>query len=278
MKILESINRTIKYSQKYHCQLTLDQLHHRLIGPNVFNKKEVEKFIKLSSYKVIKLKTNIIFEEKVKKVKELVLKISKKFPDILFIGISGSVAAEYPKENDDIDLFLITKKNCLWINRLKLRFYIYKNKIPHRKRGQKENKNEFCFNLWLDEDNLLIPENRQNLKNAMDLILLKPILNKNFSYEKLIKINDWAKKYVATGYAGKMSDVRSQMSDTRHKISDIRSQMSDTRPKISDLRSQMSDKIVNWLVFWPQYLFMKRKIKTEEIDLYRAFFTKNVKI
>lgn len=265
MKILESINRTIKYSQKYHCQLTLDQLHHRLIGPNVFTKKEVEKFIKLSSYKVIKLKTNIIFEEKVEKAKELVLKISKKFPDILFIGISGSVAAEYPKENDDIDLFLITKKNCLWINRLKLRFYIYKNKIPHRKRGQKENKNEFCFNLWLDEDNLLIPENRQNLKNAMDLILLKPILNKNFSYEKLIKINDWAKKYVATGY--NIINSKSKILKSKNKILNSKNK-----------NHNFFDKIVNYLVFWPQYLFMKRKIKTEEIDLYRAFFTKNVKI
>ncbi len=257
MEILESINRTIKYSQKYHCQLTLDQLHYRLIGPNVFTKKEVEKFVKLES---LSSGGNKIFEEKLEKAEKLASKIAKKFPNILFIGISGSVAAQYPKKNDDIDLFLITKKNCLWINRLKLRFYIYKNKIPHRKRGQKENKNEFCFNLWLDEDNLLIPKNRQNLKNAIDLILLKPILNKNFSYEKLIRVNDWAKKYVATGYAGKMSDPPARRAG-------VSSQMSDGL-----------DKIVNWLVFWPQYWYMKKKIKSEEINLYRAFFTKNGKI
>lgn len=256
VEILEAITKTIKYSQKYQCQLTLDQLHQRLISPNVFNKEEIKKFVKSKVYKgckVVKPKENKNFEEKLKKTRELAAKIAKKFPDILFIGVSGSVAAGYPKKDDDIDLFLITKKNCLWINRLKLRLYIYKNRIPHRKFNRQQKPDQFCFNIWMDEQNLTISSQKQNLKNAMDLILLIPILNKNYSYEKLIKANDWAKKYVATGY----------MRLLRHKI---------PRNETKLTKGAFLDGVVNWLVFWPQYWYMKKKIKSEEIDLYRAFF------
>jgi len=249
VEILEAITRTIKYSQKYQCRLTLDQLHQRLISPKTFTRKEVEKFVKLKGYKVAKPNENKIFEEKLEKARELASKIAKKFSEILFIGVSGSVAAGQPKTEDDIDLFLITKKNCLWINRFRLRLYIYKNRIPHRKFDKEQKPDQFCFNIWMDEQNLTISSQKQNLKNAMDLILLIPVLNKNYSYERLIRANDWAKRYVATGYAGKMSVLSSQISD-----------------------GKMSDKIINYLVFWPQYWYMKRKIKSEEINLYRAFF------
>lgn len=253
VEILKAIIKTIKYSQKYQCQLTLDELRTRLISPKTFTKEEISKFIKLSGYKVVKLKTNKNFEEKLKKARELASKIAKKFPKILFIGVSGSVAAGQPKEDDDIDLFLITKKNCLWINRLRLRLYIYKNRIPHRKFDKEQKPDQFCFNIWMDEQDLTISSQKQNLKNAMDLILLIPVLNKNYSYERLIKANDWAKKYVAMGY----------MRLLRHKVPH-----NDT--KIT--RTNLKNLIVNYLVFWPQYWYMKKKIKTEEINLYRAFF------
>jgi hypothetical protein len=253
VEILEAITKTIKYSQKYKCQLTLDQLHQRLISPDVFKKEEVKKFIKSKVCKVVKSKENIIFEEKLEKAKELASKIAKKFSDILFIGISGSVAAGYPKKDDDIDLFLITKKNCLWINRFRLRLFIYINRIPHRKFNKQQKPDQFCFNIWMDEQKLNINSQKQNLKNAMDLILLIPILNKNYSYERLIKANDWAKKYVANGYIRLL----------RHKV---------PRNDTKLTRVAFLDGVINYLVFWPQYWYMKKKINSEEINLYRAFF------
>jgi len=253
VEILEAITKTIKYSQKYKCQLTLDQLHQRLISPDVFKKEEIKKTVLSIKYQVLGIEKNKIFEEKLEKAKELATKIAKKFPDILFIGISGSVAAGYPKKDDDIDLFLITKKNCLWINRFRLRLFIYINRIPHRKFNKQQKPDQFCFNIWMDEQNLTINNQKQNLKNAMDLVLLIPILNKNYSYERLIKANDWAKKYVATGY----------MRLLRHKVS-----RNDTKINKTNFKNLM----VNWLVFWPQYWYMKKKIKSEEINLYRAFF------
>jgi len=254
MNAFESIQKTINYAQKYGGQLTEEQLFERLIGNRVYPKEEINDFIKLKSYKVIKLEgKNKILEEKIKKAKELAKKISKRFPEILFLGITGSVAAGYPKKNDDIDLIVITKVNKLWLARLRLRFFVVINKIPHRKFGKKEKENEFCFNLWLDERSLRLKKEKQNLKNAVDLILIKPLINRNRTYEKFILANDWAKKYVATGYSGLVN--RSLVIDRRKKI-----------------KENLIDKMINFMMFWPQFLYMKKRIKKEKVGLHEAFF------
>jgi hypothetical protein len=256
MSILSAVKKTINYSEKYGGKLTKKQLFERLISNKVYKKEEINSLNPSVLWTSPFDKRETFAKQKTKKAKQLAKLIENKFKDILFLGVTGSVAAEYPKKNDDIDLIIITRKNKLWLNRFKLRWFVFKNKIPHRKYGQKENRDEFCFNLWLDENNLLLPKNRQNLQNAIDLILMKPLINKSKIYKKFIIVNSWAKKWVATGYASKISDVRCQMSDK----------------KISDVRFQMSDKIINWLMFWPQFWYMKKRIKKEKINLHQAFF------
>jgi len=256
MNVFESIQGTIKYAQKYGGQLTEKQLFERLIGNRIYKKEEIDQVIKLSSYKVVKLEgKNNILKEKIKKAEELAEKISKNFKDILFLGITGSVAAGYPKKNNDIDLIVITKVNKLWLVRLKLRFFVLINKIPHRKFGTKEKANEFCFNLWLDEKSLGLKKEKQNLKNAVDLILIKPLINKNKTYEKFLLVNDWAKKYVAMGYSLKTKLFAPQQ------VRDI-----------SLKKGNFFDRMVNWSVFWLQFLYMKKKIKNEKVGLHEAFF------
>ena len=178
--------------------------------------------------------------------------IETKFKDILFLGISGSVASGHPKKNDDIDFLIITKKNRLWKTRLLMRWWIFIKKIPHRKYGEKEKKDQFCFNLWLDESSLALPGNKQNLRNAVDLILLKPLINKKNIYEKFIKGNDWAKKWVATPY---------------HRLL-----VGQPTTFLNKTKNKLGDEIMNQIYFWPQYWYMKRKITDEQISLHTAFF------
>ncbi|MDD4027138.1 MAG: nucleotidyltransferase domain-containing protein [Candidatus Shapirobacteria bacterium] len=252
MNIFNSIRETIKYSQKYKGQLTKNQLFYRLIGNKVYTREEFLKAISIVNYQIIKIKRkNKELEKKIEKAENLAKLIKENFKDILFLGITGSVAAGYPKKNDDIDLIIITKRDKLWINRLKLRIFIKKNKIPHRKFNKKEKKDDFCFNLWLDEKSIQIKE-KQNLKNAIDLILIRPLINKNETYERFIRTNDWAKKYVATGYSLKPTLPSLEKGGLKNSI--------------------FLDRVVNWLVFWPQFFYMKNRIKNEEIGLHKAFF------
>jgi len=253
MSLFEVIKKTIEYGEKYGCKLKKEQLFKRLISNKIYKKEEIEKIIeKKTNFNLNLVKNNYFSKEKIKKAKVLANKISKNFKSILFLGITGSVAADYPKKNDDIDIIIITKINKLWITRLKLRLFIKINNIPHRKFNKKEKKDDFCFNLWLDEKSLEIEKEKQNLKNAMDLILIKPLINKEKTYEKFINANSWVKKWVATGYF-----------ELNKKFSFI---------KCKKNKNNYLNIVINWLVFWPQFWYMKRRIKKEKIGLHKAFF------
>ena len=190
----KAIEKTRAYGRRYGVEYGSKQIKERLISNTYFDEKKV--VVKLKKIKNIKLNDF----GKIEKARELAELIGSYFSDILMIGITGSVAAGYPKEEDDIDLMIVTKKDSLWITRLLLRLLILIKRIPHRVYGKKENGNEFCFNLWLEEDVLELPESRQNLKNAMDSILMIPILDRGNIYSKFIKSNDWIKKYLRNTY------------------------------------------------------------------------------
>lgn len=251
MGVKLAVKKTIKYANSFASHINANEIKKRLISKNIYPKKQIEKEIYELGWNNKKNKWKKI---KIVKANKLASLIKNKFREILFLGISGSVATGHPKKNDDIDLFIVTKSNTLWKNRLFLRWWIHQKKIPHRKFNKKESGNQFCFNLWLDENYLQIPRCRQNLNNSIDLILLKPLINKNNTYEKLLLSNSWAKKFVATGYNKIIKDLRFKENDLKIE------------------KSNLLKKISNWMFFWPQYLYMKPKILKEKIGLYQAFF------
>jgi hypothetical protein len=251
MSLKLAIKKTIEYAANFGSHINKNEIKQRLISKNVFEDNKIDKEIAKLNWKN---KKNKWWQRKIVMARNLAKLIETDFKEILFLGVSGSVATGHPKKNDDIDILIITKSDTLWKNRLKLRWWINKNKIPHRKYNSEELKNQFCFNLWLDENCLEIPKNRQNLKNALDLILLYPLLNKNNIYEKFVLTNNWAKKYVATGYTKKVSSIKYQV--------------------FSIEKENILKKISNWWYFWPQYIYMKPKIKQEKVNFHQAFFHK----
>lgn len=109
-------------------------------------------------------------------------------PFVKFIGVSGSVASGFAKDGDDIDLFIVTKNDTVWIYRL----YIYiKNLFKKRVRakGRSDVKNKLCIN-FLTEQRALLFEN--DIFNLNELLFLKPIYNEEF--QKVIFLNNsWLK-------------------------------------------------------------------------------------
>ncbi len=241
MSLKDDIKRTIEYAESYHCRLTKKQIYRRLIGNKIHRQ-------------IFNFQFSIFNKQpKMQKAIKLAEILGKKFRNILFIGVTGSVAAEFPKKNDDIDLFVIVKKNTLWITRFWVRYFVWKNKIPHRKYGKKEYKDEFCFNMWLDDSALKLPKNRQNLRNAVDMILMKPVLNRENTYLKFLKENGWAKKWVATPYHNLIKNYELRIKNSL---------------KIKNYKL----KIMNIVYFVPQYLFMWPKMRGQIVDLHRAMW------
>lgn len=102
------------------------------------------------------------------------------FPFIEFVGLSGSLAKGYASETADIDLFIVTRENRLWICRTLLHLF---KKLSFLKHSQ----HWYCMNYFVDEKALLIEE--QNYFTAIELATLKPLLDKNGVYHRLLSEN-----------------------------------------------------------------------------------------
>jgi predicted nucleotidyltransferase len=88
------------------------------------------------------------------------------FPFVTGVAVSGSLSKNFADEKSDIDFFIITKSNRLWIARTfmhlfkKLTFLVGKQHY-------------FCMNYYIDGDMLKIKE--QNIYTAIEVATLLPL-------------------------------------------------------------------------------------------------------
>jgi hypothetical protein len=109
---------------------------------------------------------------------------------IKLIGVSGSVAMNNAKENDDIDIFIIAKQNRLWTSRFLCVFVSLLLGIK-RARIEPHTNDRVCLNLFIDEADLEMPKNKKNYYVAHEIIQMKPLVNKNYIYEQFLNKNKW---------------------------------------------------------------------------------------
>jgi hypothetical protein len=120
------------------------------------------------------------------KIAEKVGSILIKFPYVRGIAISGSLSKNFADENSDIDLFIITAKNRLWVARTimhcfkKLTFLVNKEHY-------------FCMNYYIDEQQLEIAE--KNIYTAIEIGTLIP-LQGDFVFEKFYSANSWTRNFL----------------------------------------------------------------------------------
>jgi len=134
-----------------------------------------------------------ISQKKLQIAKRAVFVLSK-IPFIKMIGLTGSLAMNNSTEQSDIDLLIITDRNRLWISRL-ISFFLFKVfNIPTRRSGDVDQKDKICLNMWLDTDSLTWKKQR-NLYTAHEIAQVKPLFNKDETYESFLKKNKWILNY-----------------------------------------------------------------------------------
>ena len=87
------------------------------------------------------------------------------FPFVRFVGISGSLSKQFAEENSDLDFFIITARNRLWMARTLLHLF---KKLSYLRGRQ----HWYCMNYFIDEDHLEIAE--KNIFTAMETVTLVP--------------------------------------------------------------------------------------------------------
>jgi Nucleotidyltransferase domain. len=104
------------------------------------------------------------------------------FPFVRGIGISGSLSKHFAEPHSDIDLFIITRANRLWIARTCMHLFKKLSYLVGRQHW-------FCMNYYIDEEALHIEEH--NIFTATEIATLLPAAGMNNFFIR----NDWVKTY-----------------------------------------------------------------------------------
>jgi hypothetical protein len=209
----KAIIRTICYADIFDFPLTLDEIWKKMIKINppaggqkskiANNVKKLKMLKKTKGYYSLENREDIV-DLRIKKRKYLLykyqiaektVKILKIIPTIKMIGITGTLAAENVDLNDDIDLLIISSTNFIWITRLIATFLVEMTGY-RRHPGSSNCKDKICMNMYMDEKHMQLPVKDRDLYSAYEIIQLKPLFNKDFTYEKFLKENIWVKLYL----------------------------------------------------------------------------------
>jgi hypothetical protein len=107
-----------------------------------------------------------------------------KFPFIKGVFISGGLSKNYFHQQSDIDYFIITTKNRLWLCRT---IFILYYKLLSKKK-----KDFFCLNYFISEADLTIPDRNQFV--ATEIATLMPMVNYDL-YVQFLQTNNWYTSY-----------------------------------------------------------------------------------
>lgn len=205
-----------------------------------------------------KRKTRTINSQK--KIKKITgyLKLLAFFPPIKLVGLSGTVAMMNARKDDDIDLFIITANNRLWTGRF-IALILAQFLSIRRKRGlSKRVKDKVCLNLFFDQKNLSVPGFKKTGYVAHEILQMKPLVNKNQTYEKFIKANKWV-------FGIFPNAVRSGLVRGGFKIMSI--------SKIRNDKASIIGKFCNWnlvAVFFNQIEFLLKKLQLHFIKKHQT--------
>ena len=103
------------------------------------------------------------------------------FPFVRAIAISGSLSKNFADEKADIDFFIITKANRLWIARTIMHLF---KKLTFITGHQ----HYFCMNYYIDEEGMKIES--QNIYTAIEIATLLPVSGKK-DLDNFFVINNW---------------------------------------------------------------------------------------
>ena len=109
-----------------------------------------------------------------------------RFPFTRAIGISGSLSKNFADEKADIDFFIITRADRLWIARTLMHLYKKLTYITGRQ-------HYYCMNYYIDERSLLLPDH--NMYSAIEIKTLLPVSGDQ-TMQRFFASNRWADEWL----------------------------------------------------------------------------------
>ena len=135
---------------------------------------------------IIKRKQGNIRAREMLKTADKIAAFLSGFPFVKGIAVSGSLSKNCADENSDIDFFIITEKNKLWLARTFMHCF-KKIAILFKKEDW------FCMNYYVDEDRLQIKE--KNIYTAVEVATLLPLRGIK-TFHEFFNQNKWSRNFL----------------------------------------------------------------------------------
>lgn len=123
----------------------------------------------------------------------------RRIPQIESVFLTGSLAMENAKQDDDIDIMVVTKPGRLWQTRLIvtsiLELLSQRRKPEYAHAGNKA-KDKVCANLYLDSNNLKLKPKQRNLYTAHEVVQAVPLVDKTGAHSRLLAENSWVSTFL----------------------------------------------------------------------------------
>lgn len=206
-----AILRTLIYSDLFNFPLNKEELWYFLKTNSSYSKPTFDYLLREASDN-IKKKNGLFFlkghgeavllRKERQKISQKKINVARRvanvlsfIPTILFVGLSGSIASGNAAATDDIDFFIIVKKNKLWVSRFFILLFLEFLRV-RRTKWDKRAENKVCVNLLVDETQLEFVSDRHDLYTAHEIAQLVPFINKNTTYEKFLNKNEWIQDFM----------------------------------------------------------------------------------
>lgn len=201
---------TLLYSDIFDFPLTEEELWLDIINEKRIDRDTLKKTIKSLS-KFVSHKNGfycVVGKEKIIKKRNKKIKIAQKkikiaisvtkylshIPTILFVGITGRLSHIDAERDDDIDIFIITKKNTIWATRILLLAVLELMKV-RRVRNDTNPRDKICPNLVIEESALAWPADKRDLYTAHEIVHIIPLFSRNNIYQDFLANNKWINKF-----------------------------------------------------------------------------------
>ncbi|HVT01290.1 MAG TPA: hypothetical protein VHE53_03615 [Patescibacteria group bacterium] len=248
----KSIIKTLSYSDIFSYPLTASEINKYYMGKPI-DKKDFNNTLKemvdnlyiqkrgkyyflngRGDFVNLRRKRERIGHHKLLFAKKIANKLSI-IPTVKLIGLSGSLSMNNADRGDDIDFFIITSKNSIWMTRLIVTIFLLILKVK-RSRYDSYGMDLICPNMFVDESDLSMEE---NIFIAHEIAQLKVLVDKGSSYKRFVGSNLWVKKILPNVNIEKAEGFRTNNS--------------------------LILKVLDYLFFSLQFLYMKRRITNETV-------------
>lgn len=272
---------TVAYSGIFSFPLTFSEIKTRLLFfPRVSSRELAQALRTLVSLRQVEFWSGYFFigrrnlvaqrqhklaisQAKIAEGQKLV-KLMKWLPGVRGLVISGSAAVDNAKPKDDLDWLVITSDHSLWLVRPVL-LLVAAGFGKRRGRNGHHRDNSWCFNMFLTESNLVLPQEKRSIYTAYEVCQARFLLAKNDLESRFLTANSWADDWLPNFFAQRLAAANAKESATwstrgRSGFSSLRFNF----PALITLLNQLSFQI--------QYHYMRPHMTREKVSLKAAFF------